>query len=955
MVFVTTGLGGGTGTGRRAGHRQPRQSAGRAHRRGRHQALQVRGPQARRCRPKPACASSAETRRHDDHDSQRAPARDRRQGDEHVRGVRDGRRRAAAGDSGDLGSHPRARAHQPRLRRRQDDHVAHGPGHHGHGHRQRARIARALAATAAISSPLLEDASRAGRPRRHHQHHRRSRPHARRSQRGVGHHLQRRARRRQHHLRRRRRPEDGRQGQDHGHRDRLRSRARGRVPGGAGRTSSTPVDLSCVHDAPGRRPRSASSPTAAASIVSRRPMVELPGDSRCCRPKARRTMPRRRRRSTCRRSCAGTRADTIGLLGYWAIGVLGNWWRVSAPSGRPAGHPSRAEALRLQYPMTQYPITQYPRFSLPQVQSPVPGSAAAAARQTRRRGRGPGVPCQHPARSARTARGGTLDSRSQARELLSREVGSVRKPHGGRLRVALAFPNTYFVGMSNLGLQTVYRLFNADERVVCERVFLPAKQELAALLARPRAARHDRVADAGARLRRLRVLRLVRVGLHQRRDDAAAGGHASRAPPSGIARDPLVVIGGAVTFVNPEPLAPFADVIAAGEAELLVPALVDAWFADETAATDACWPGSPRARGFYVPSLYDVTYDGPGRVAAHHAASPGSNAPAGRAQGRRQGRGSARSAEHDDLHARHRVRIAPADRGRARLRQPVPVLLGRLQLPARAAVFDRPHPRDRRGRAAARQPRRPRVDRALRPPRHRADPRAARRDGLRHQPGLAAARRPDGADRHACSARAASGRSRSRPRPARIGCAASSTRPSRTSEILDRADLIFRSGIENLKLYYMIGLPTETDEDLVAIRDLTIEMRERMLEHARPRGTVGRIVASVNPLVPKPGTTYQWMPMTDADVIEREDRAAARARRPTSTTSTSTSSPSGIPTTRACCRSAIAASPTSSSAPKRTAATGARPSPTPASTPTRTSIATAAPTPSCRGRSSTAA
>ena len=52
-------------------------------------------------------------------------------------------------------------------------------------------------------------------------------------------------------------------------------------------------------------------------------------------------------------------------------------------------------------------------------------------------------------------------------------------------------------------------------------------------------------------------------------------------------------------------------------------------------------------------------------------------------------------------------------------------------------------------------------------------------------------------------------------------------------EILDRADLIFRSGIENLKLYYMIGLPTETDDDLVAIRDLTLPIRERMLD-ARP-------------------------------------------------------------------------------------------------------------------------
>src|SRR6476620_11878680 len=74
--------------------------------------------------------------------------------------------------------------------------------------------------------------------------------------------------------------------------------------------------------------------------------------------------------------------------------------------------------------------------------------------------------------------------RERARETLSKEVGYVVKPHGGRLRVALSFPNTYWVGMSNLGLQTVYQWFNADERVVCERVFLPGKQEIATFAAR---------------------------------------------------------------------------------------------------------------------------------------------------------------------------------------------------------------------------------------------------------------------------------------------------------------------------------------------------------------------------------------------------------------------------------------------------------------------------------------
>ena len=65
-----------------------------------------------------------------------------------------------------------------------------------------------------------------------------------------------------------------------------------------------------------------------------------------------------------------------------------------------------------------------------------------------------------------------------AQAALAKEVGYIRKPHIDRLRVALAFPNTYYVGMSNLGFQTVYQLFNAHDDVVCERFFLPPKQQL---------------------------------------------------------------------------------------------------------------------------------------------------------------------------------------------------------------------------------------------------------------------------------------------------------------------------------------------------------------------------------------------------------------------------------------------------------------------------------------------
>ena len=88
----------------------------------------------------------------------------------------------------------------------------------------------------------------------------------------------------------------------------------------------------------------------------------------------------------------------------------------------------------------------------------------------------------HPSRVAHARPRQPLSQHEIARDLLSREIGYVRKPHDGKLRIALSFPNTYFVGMSNLGFQTIYRLFNEHSDIVCERVFLPAKQELQALL-----------------------------------------------------------------------------------------------------------------------------------------------------------------------------------------------------------------------------------------------------------------------------------------------------------------------------------------------------------------------------------------------------------------------------------------------------------------------------------------
>jgi len=195
--------------------------------------------------------------------------------------------------------------------------------------------------------------------------------------------------------------------------------------------------------------------------------------------------------------------------------------------------------------------------------------------------------------------------RERALATLAKEVGYVKKPHGDRLRVALAFPNTYWVGMSNLGFQTVYRLFNREDDIVCERFFLPPKTELAELSAakaplltlesQTPVGDFDVVAfSVSFEWDYVNVLTLLRLAGIPARADARNTRH------------PLVVIGGAVTFVNPEPLAPFADVIAAGEGEALIPGLRRS-FAAASSRADLL-RHLALERGFYVPSFYEPQY-----------------------------------------------------------------------------------------------------------------------------------------------------------------------------------------------------------------------------------------------------------------------------------------------------------------------------------------------------------
>ena len=453
----------------------------------------------------------------------------------------------------------------------------------------------------------------------------------------------------------------------------------------------------------------------------------------------------------------------------------------------------------------------------------------------------------------------------RARELLSKEVGYVRKPHGGKLRVALVFPNTYFVGMSNLGFQTVYKLFNAEDDIVCERVFLPPKTELATQLAsgaplltlesQTPVGDFDVVAfSVSFEWDYTNVLTLLRLAGIPPRAEARTHRH------------PLVLIGGAVTFVNPEPLALFADAVAAGEGEVLIPSLLRA-FQDASDRADLLRRLATEC-GFYIPSFYDVRYADDGTIASY-VPRAGTGAPhvvkkaALKITEAADPPATTIFTPDTEFGSRFLVEVV---RGCANLCRFC--WAGYNYLPVRAFPKDRilelaerarPHS-SRAGLVSIALCDHPEIEEIL-----------TRLAGMGYSISPASLRLDDITPKLVGLLRA------SGERTITIAPETGSDRLRRVinktitnDEILASAEMIFASGIENLKLYFMIGLPTETDEDLVAIRDLVLQLRGIMLAHGRGRGQLGRLVGSVNPLVPKPGTAYQWLPMEDDTSVERK-------------------------------------------------------------------------------------
>jgi radical SAM superfamily enzyme YgiQ (UPF0313 family) len=428
----------------------------------------------------------------------------------------------------------------------------------------------------------------------------------------------------------------------------------------------------------------------------------------------------------------------------------------------------------------------------------------------------------------------------------------------GSFRIALCYPNLYFVGMSNLGFHSVYQMLNAHPDVLCERAFLPDDVDREDL---ERTGQPLTTVESGSELRRfhalafsvsfendylyvLRMLRLAGIPLRAR----------DRGP-----NDPIVILGGAAVFLNPEPLAPFADLIAVGEGEALVPRMMEALAGAEGARKGI--EGLAEKDGFYVPSRHEVRYhedgtvagyDGPGRVIRQRG-WPGKMALPQ----------SVILTPHTEMSMKFMVEISRGCPCMCRF-----CWAGYNYLPvrgfSRAAIVERARDVRRHtnkiGLVSTAVCDHPEIEAIV-------DDLA----GLDYEVSVASLRLDDLTPEfvlkladtgvHGLTLAPECGTDRMR----RI-----LNKQFTNTDILDRATWIFENGIQNLKLYYMVGLPWERHEDVEGIVTLTEQIRDRMIQVGRSRGRVGRIHPSVNPFVPKPGTPYQWLPMEDPKETDRK-------------------------------------------------------------------------------------
>ena len=432
-------------------------------------------------------------------------------------------------------------------------------------------------------------------------------------------------------------------------------------------------------------------------------------------------------------------------------------------------------------------------------------------------------------------------------------------PHAGQ-KVAIVYPNTYFVGMSNLGLHIIYEEINLRNDSVCERIFLPEKKELEAydktktplMSVETQRPMHqfDVVAfDVTFEMDYFHIPLMLRHG---------------RVPIMGKDRtafDPIVIAGGPCATFNPEPFADFIDAFIIGEGEGIVSRVLDIIRDGKMEGLDrhAILRQLANVSGVYVPSLYVPIYSEDGGFKGYDIADGAPKTIKRHFEMLTSGGETVVATNYTEFGAMYIIEVARGCGRHCRFCmagycfrvprvRPLDILkegvdraekLGKKVGLMGAAISDYPE-----------------VDELVT---------YIRSKDMRYS---CASLRADSLTQAVVDGLADSGQ-----KTITIAPETGSERLRRVinkgiseEHLQNAATLSAKSGIQHMRLYIMIGLPTETDEDIEAI----VGLAERTQAHMAEVGCKGRLTLSINPFIPKPFTPFQWMAMDHQKTVEKK-------------------------------------------------------------------------------------